>query len=89
VQFCRQVLNNREFASGEYDTGIIGRMMDNPEPWVTEEHEMVALLACAFKLFEEEQRRRAKVVTGNQTGDEQARSSAWKRSLPMRTPQKW
>jgi len=89
VQFCRQVLNNREFASGEYDTGIIGRMMDNPEPWVTEEHETVALLACAFKLFEEEQRRRAKVVTGKQTGDEQARSSSWKRSLPMRTPQKW
>ncbi|MCP4503415.1 MAG: acetyl-CoA carboxylase biotin carboxylase subunit [Deltaproteobacteria bacterium] len=89
VQFCRQVLANREFASGEYDTGIIPRMMDNPDPWSSEEHETVALLSAAFSLFEEEQRRHTNVATGKGTGDPSARSSAWKRSLPGRTPQKW
>ncbi len=89
--FCRQVLQYDEFKSGEYDTGLIGRMQESPGgEWVTKEYKEVAMLASAFLLFEEEQRRTARVVAGKGTsaaGEDQR--NGWQRGLPPRTPSRW
>ncbi|MFZ9885956.1 MAG: acetyl-CoA carboxylase biotin carboxylase subunit [Myxococcota bacterium] len=85
TMFVRQILAYREFTSGEYDTGIVQRYLDESPPWFTEEHEQVALLAAAFFRFEEEQRAKARVVAGKGTRNAETEINAWKRSLTPRT----
>jgi acetyl-CoA carboxylase biotin carboxylase subunit len=89
TEFMRQILRYHEYASGEYDTGIIARFMEDNPKWFEEEHEVVALLSAAFFLFEEEQRRSARVVTGNQTGAHGPQMSAWQKNLPPRGVRGW
>jgi acetyl-CoA carboxylase biotin carboxylase subunit len=88
TMFLRQLLANEEFASGTYDTGLIERFMKNPEPWVQEEHKIVAMLAAAFFKFEEEQRAHARVVTGRGTGTGRY-VNPWRRGMPPRTVNRW
>jgi acetyl-CoA carboxylase biotin carboxylase subunit len=85
TMFVRQILAYREFTSGEYDTGIVQRYLDESPPWFTEEHEQVALLAAAFFRFEEEQRAKARVVAGKGTRNAETEINAWKRNLTPRT----
>jgi acetyl/propionyl-CoA carboxylase alpha subunit len=81
TQFCRQVLAFEEFVSGEYDTGIIERFFEADPPWISEEHETVALLAAAFFKFEEEQRAQARAIAGKSTHNDAAGVNAWKRGI--------
>ena len=88
--FCRQVLQDDEFKSGTYDTGVIARMQAKESTWLTEEYKEVAMMASAFLLFEEEQRRTARVVAGKgTTADEGSLRNGWQRGLPPRTPNRW
>ncbi len=88
-QFLRQILQYKEFKEGHYDTGIIQRFQDEQPQWFTEEHEQVAMMAAAFFLFEEEQRKGARVVTGQGTGTSGRDLHAWQRSVGVRPPFRW
>jgi acetyl-CoA carboxylase, biotin carboxylase subunit len=87
--FLRQILRTEEFASGNYDTGLIERFQENQPPWFEEEHETVAILAAAFFRFEEEQRALARVTVGHGTGTTGRDVGAWRRGLPPRGLSQW
>ena len=89
TMFLRQILNDDEFSSGTYDTGIIERFMLKSSSWVTEEHKIVAMLAAAFFQYEEEEQAHARVVTGRGTGKTGKYVSPWKRGLPPRNVNRW
>lgn len=88
TMFLRQILSYEEFASGNYDTGIIERFQAANPPWVTDEHKTVALLAAAFFKYEEELEAHTRVVVGQGTGKTGKHVNAWKRSLPARHVQR-
>ena len=85
TMFLRQILQYPEYVSGEYDTGIIARFIEEDPKWISSEHEVVALLAAAFFRFEEERKAQAKVSTGKGTGDKELQVSAWRRTMPTRS----
>jgi len=88
TMFLRQILSYEEFASGNYDTGIIERFQAANPPWITDEHKTVALLAAAFFKYEEELEAHTRVVVGQGTGKTGKHVNAWKRSLPARHVQR-
>ena len=89
TMFLRQMLAYEEFASGQYDTGVIERFQKANPPWVTDEHKTVALLAAAFFKYEEELEAYTRVVTGKGTGKTGKHTSAWKRGTPARPVNRW
>ena len=89
TMFLRQMLNNAEFASGTYDTGIIERFLAADDHWVTDEHKTVALLAAAFFKYEEELEAHTRVVTGKGTGKTGKHVNGWKRGVPPRAVNRW
>jgi acetyl-CoA carboxylase biotin carboxylase subunit len=84
AMFLRQILNYREYETGEYDTGLIARFQEENPAWFTEEHETVAILAAAFFQFEEERRNGARVVAGPGTGSGERQVSSWQRTMGAR-----
>ena len=83
--FLRQILAYPEFVSGEYDTGIVGRFLEESPSWGTDEHKTVAMLAAAFFKLEEEKRAHARVVAGKGTGDGATGIGSWQRQLAGRS----
>jgi acetyl/propionyl-CoA carboxylase alpha subunit len=89
TMFLRQILNDEEFVSGNYDTGIIDRFQKKASTWITEEHKVVAMLSAAFFRYEEELEAHTRVVTGKGTGRTGKHVNSWKRGVPPRAVNKW
>jgi hypothetical protein len=82
-------LNDEEYISGHYDTGIIERFQKKTSTWITEEHKVVAMLSAAFFRYEEELEAHTRVVTGKGTGRTGKHVNSWKRGVPPRAVNKW
>ncbi len=89
--FIREMLENPEFTSGNYDTGIVERFMEKRKntsvqeqgrQWIAEEHVEVALIAAA--LIAENNEGRVQLVTAD--GESSNQPSVWQR---RNTAQRW
>ncbi len=74
TRFLRQLLDTYAFKSGNYHTGSIAEMMDKKEPAVSDEIRRVALAAAVVRRF-----RQDKDKAGQMPGQEQAKSSTWRK----------
>ncbi len=68
TMFLRQLLAFEPFMSGEYDTSVIENYLKNPPTWITEDHNVVALIGAALYNFERDKQSRVKVKLNTDSG---------------------
>lgn len=64
AMFLRQLLNDRHFLSGVYDTSLIENLQKDPNPWIEEEHKIVAMIGAALFNYERDRKMQTHVNLG-------------------------
>ncbi|MEM7495316.1 MAG: biotin carboxylase N-terminal domain-containing protein [Myxococcota bacterium] len=69
TMFLRQVLHFQDYRGGDYDTGIVQRLLNQSPVWQGHEHRKMALLGAAVLNFERERQSQARVSPTETSAD--------------------